>query len=127
MVDKSPAYILGTSSTMTHMLWNLTRVTVREDTEEERKVNNKIIEKELSNLWWISILYIFITIISFSKLSHPNILLLMGVCTGRDDKSVKLIFEQVHLGSLYHLMHEEVGRGPIIDISHMTHHIEYSL
>ena len=56
MVDKSPAYILGTSSTMTHMLWNLTRVTVREDTEEERKANKKIIEKELSNLWWIHIL-----------------------------------------------------------------------
>ena len=101
--------MMGTSSTMTHMLWNLTRVTVREDTEDEKKANNKIIEKELSNLWWIRILYIFIIIISFSKVSHPNILLLMGVCTGRDDKPFKLIFEQVHLGSLYHWMYEEVG------------------
>ena len=43
------------------MLWNLTRVTVREDTEEGKKANDKIIEKELSNLWWIRILFMNIS------------------------------------------------------------------
>ena len=46
-----PSYMLGRSTTMTSKLWNLTRVTVREKTDNKNEVDKKLLEKELSNLW----------------------------------------------------------------------------
>ena len=45
----------------------------------------------------------------FSKISHPQILLLMGVCPVDDDQPLQLVFEHVHLGSLYDWMHKKVS------------------
>ena len=44
----------------------------------------------------------------FSKLSHPNLLLLMGVCSGKEGETVRIIFEHVNHGSLYHWIHVQV-------------------
>ena len=106
------SYMLGKSTTMTSKLWNMTMVTVRENTAEN-KVEKEILEKELSNLWYkITIVYVNLKCVCFSKISHPNILLLMGVCTGNNDHFLQLVFEHVHLGSLYHWMHKQVEYFP---------------
>ena len=44
-------YLMGRSTMMVTKLWNLTRVTVREATENDKRVDKEILEKELSNLW----------------------------------------------------------------------------
>ena len=46
-----PSYLMGRSTMMTSKLWNLTRVTVREATENSDNDDKEILEKELSNLW----------------------------------------------------------------------------
>ena len=48
-MEDSPSYLMGRSTSMTRMIWNLTRVTVRERTGVEASEN--ILEKELTNLW----------------------------------------------------------------------------
>ena len=49
-MEDSPSYLMGRSTSMTSMIWNLTRVTVRERTGVEASEN--ILEKELTNLWY---------------------------------------------------------------------------
>ena len=46
-----PPYLMGRSTMMVTKLWNLTRVTVREATENDKRVDKEVLEKELSNLW----------------------------------------------------------------------------
>ena len=46
-----PSYMMGRSTMMTSKLWNLTRVTVREKTDNKNEVDSNILESELSNLW----------------------------------------------------------------------------
>ena len=67
---------------MVGKLWNLTKVTVREEARQE----------ELQNL---------------CRVSHPSILLLMGVSQDRD-LGLQLVFQHVALGSLHHWLHVQV-------------------
>ena len=100
---------------MTSKLWNLTRVTVREKTDNKNEVDKEILEKELTNLWYFFVFVCFKSYnIYFSKISHPNILLLMGVCPANDDQSLQLVFEHVHLGSMYAWMHQKVRKSPVL-------------
>ena len=94
---------------MTSMMWNLTRVTAREEIKSKNEATENILDKELSNLWYeVVLIYNDDTNNCFSKLSHPNLLLLMGVCSGREGETVKIIFEHVNHGSLYHWIHVQV-------------------
>eukprot|EP00090_Calanus_glacialis_P012302 TRINITY_DN2079_c0_g2_i5.p1 TRINITY_DN2079_c0_g2~~TRINITY_DN2079_c0_g2_i5.p1 ORF type:complete len:1033 (+),score=228.16 TRINITY_DN2079_c0_g2_i5:42-3101(+) len=97
-----PSYLMGRSTMMTSKLWNLTRVTVREKTDNKNEVDKEILEKELTNL---------------CKISHPNILLLMGVCPANDDQPLQLVFEHVHLGSMYAWMHQ---KGKVPSLKHCS-------
>ena len=77
-------------------LWNLTKVTVKEEAST----------RELENLCLVS---------------HPNILLLMAVCPGdhAGDHSgdhagdhhagLQLVFQHAPLGSLHHWLHKQVS------------------
>ena len=62
-------------------LWNLTKVTVKEEAEA----------RELENLCLVS---------------HPNILLLMAVCPV--SPGLQLVFQHAPLGSLHHWLHARV-------------------
>ena len=44
----------------------------------------------------------------YSKLRHPNILLLMGICQ-RADLSICVVTERVQNATLYHRLHHTVG------------------
>ena len=70
-------------------LWNLTKVTVKEEADT----------RELDNLCLVS---------------HPNILLLMAVCPGDhtgdgDHTGLQLVFQHAPLGSLHHWLHKQVS------------------
>ena len=66
-------------------LWNLTKVTVKEEAEA----------RELENLCLVS---------------HPNILLLMAVCpvSPGAGPGLQLVFQHAPLGSLHHWLHARV-------------------
>ena len=69
-------------SRMVGKVWNLTKVTVRE----------RAPQSELQNL---------------CRVSHPHILLLMGVSDDKD-LGLQLVFQHVALGSLHHWLHVQV-------------------
>ena len=68
---------------MVGKVWNLTKVTVRE----------RASQSELQNL---------------CRVSHPHILLLMGVSDDDKDLGLQLVFQHVALGSLHHWLHVQV-------------------
>lgn len=43
-----------------------------------------------------------------SKLRHPHLLQLMSVCLSSDLEKTRLVYERVHFGSLYSILHERV-------------------
>lgn len=43
-----------------------------------------------------------------SKLRHPHLLQLMSVCLSCDLEKTRLVYERVHFGSLYSILHERV-------------------
>merc|ERR1719233_2333675 len=102
VMDDYPSYMMGRTTRMTSMMWNLTRVTAREEIKSEDEATGNILDKELSNL---------------CKLSHPNLLLLMGVCSGSEGETTRIIFEHVSHGSLYHWVHK---KGKVPSLSHYS-------
>ena len=78
-----PSYHLGSFTTMSSMVWNMTRVTVRKGEE-------RLLARELGML---------------SKMSNPQLLLMMGHCPPTGRENLKLVFEPVLMGSLYHHLH----------------------
>ena len=84
-----PPLPLASTTTMTSKLWNLTRVTVRRQVEGQARV----LEQELANL---------------SRITHPNILLLMGFCPPDEGQQMQLVFEHVGIGSMHHWLHKQV-------------------
>ena len=78
----SVMFSVSPASRMVGKVWNLTKVTVRE----------KASQSELQNL---------------CRVSHPHILLLMGVSEDQD-LGLQLVFQHVALGSLHHWLHVQV-------------------
>ena len=79
----------GGDSRMVGKVWNLTKVTVRE----------RASQAELHNL---------------CRVSHPHILLLMGVSDeDQEDLGLQLVFQHVALGSLHHWLHVQVSRSQL--------------
>ena len=52
VMDDYPSYMMGRTTRMTSMMWNLTRVTAREEIKSEDEATGNILDKELSNLWY---------------------------------------------------------------------------
>ena len=52
VMDDYPSYMMGRATRMTSMMWNLTRVTAREEIISENEATENILDKELSNLWY---------------------------------------------------------------------------
>ena len=82
-----PSFLMASSTTMTSKLWNLTRVTVRQEV-----CGSGLLDKELANL---------------CRITHPHILLLMAYCPATEEQGLQLVFEHVSLGSLHHWLHKQ--------------------
>ena len=46
---------------------------------------------------------------TYRKIRHPNVLLLMGVCQTNNLDGMVLLYEDVGLGSLYFYLHQKVS------------------
>ena len=66
VMDDCPPFMMGRTTRMTSMMWNLTRVTAREEIKSENEDTENILDKELSNLWYevVVIIYQIQTIVS---------------------------------------------------------------
>ena len=84
-----PSFLMASSTTMTSKLWNLTRVTVRQEVGVSL---SGLLDKELSSL---------------CRITHPHILLLMAYCPASEDQGLQLVFEHVSLGSLHQWLHKQ--------------------
>ncbi|KAM6970092.1 uncharacterized protein tex14 [Aplochiton taeniatus] len=49
-----------------------------------------------------------------TQLFHPNLLQLMAVCMSVDLLETRLVYERVHLGSLYNLLHQKRSEYPVL-------------
>ena len=81
-----PSFLMASSTTMTSKLWNLTRVTVRQEVDGVSLSSSSLLDKELASL---------------CRITHPHILLLMAYCPASDEQGLQLVFEHVSLGSLH--------------------------
>ncbi|NXE06143.1 TEX14 kinase, partial [Lophotis ruficrista] len=111
--DDEPAfsYHVGPYMTMTNLMWGSSRVTVKELSFEPHQNCSKlrladllIAEQEHS-----------------SKLRHPHLLQLMSVCLSSDLEKTRLVYERVHFGSLYSILHERRTEFPVLHMETILH------
>ncbi|KFP88059.1 Inactive serine/threonine-protein kinase TEX14, partial [Apaloderma vittatum] len=111
--DDEPAfsYHVGPYMIMTNLMWEGSRVTVKELSFEPRQNCSKlrladllIAEQEHS-----------------SKLHHPHLLQLMSVCLSGDLEKTRLVYERVNFGSLYSILHERRAEFPVLHMETILH------
>ncbi|KAK7087207.1 uncharacterized protein [Littorina saxatilis] len=91
---------------MTSMTWNTTPVTIKKlDKNLQRESTVDLLISEVDHI---------------SKLRHPNLLLLMGLCQANTFDNLMLVFERVSIGSLYHVLHEKLDHLPMTYIRDIT-------
>ncbi|NXR07185.1 TEX14 kinase, partial [Semnornis frantzii] len=98
------SYHVGPYMMMTNLMWEGSRVTVKELSFEPHQNCSKLrladlltAEQERS-----------------SKLRHPHLLQLMSVCLSSDLEKTRLVYERVNLGSLYSILHERRTEFPVL-------------
>ncbi|NXM27817.1 TEX14 kinase, partial [Oxyruncus cristatus] len=111
--DDEPAfsYHVGPFMIMTNLMWGGSRVTVKEldfqpphQSWKLRLADLLLAEQEHS-----------------SKLRHPHLLQLMSVCLSSDLGKTRLVYERVHFGSLYSILHERHAEFPVLRMETILH------
>ncbi|KAJ7422163.1 inactive serine/threonine-protein kinase TEX14 isoform X3 [Willisornis vidua] len=111
--DDEPAfsYHVGPFMVMTNLVWAGSRVTVKELALQpperrwkQRLADLLLAEQELS-----------------SKLHHPHLLQLLSVCLSSDLEKTRLVYERVHFGSLYSILHERRAEFPVLQTETILH------
>ncbi|KAJ7419433.1 inactive serine/threonine-protein kinase TEX14 isoform X1 [Pitangus sulphuratus] len=111
--DDEPAfsYHVGPFMIMTNLMWGGSRVTVKElglqppqHSWKLRLADLLLAEQEHS-----------------SKLRHPHLLQLMSVCLSSDLEKTRLVYERVHFGSLYSILHERRTEFPVLQTETILH------
>ncbi|XP_054066005.1 inactive serine/threonine-protein kinase TEX14 [Rissa tridactyla] len=111
--DDEPAfsYHVGPYMIMTNLMWEGSRVTVKELSFEPHQNCSKlrladllVAEQERS-----------------SQLRHPHLLQLMSVCLSSDLEKTRLVYERVNFGSLYSILHERRSEFPVLHMETILH------
>ncbi|NXV22217.1 TEX14 kinase, partial [Cepphus grylle] len=111
--DDEPAfsYHVGPYMIMTNLMWEGSRVTVKELSFEPHQNCSKlrladllVAEQERS-----------------SQLHHPHLLQLMSVCLSSDLEKTRLVYERVNFGSLYSILHERRTEFPVLHMETILH------
>uniref|UniRef100_A0A8C3JLP1 Testis expressed 14, intercellular bridge forming factor n=1 Tax=Calidris pygmaea TaxID=425635 RepID=A0A8C3JLP1_9CHAR len=111
--DDEPAfsYHVGPYMMMTNLMWEGSRVTVKELSFEPHQNCSKlrladllVAEQERS-----------------SQLRHPHLLQLMSVCLSSDLEKTRLVYERVNFGSLYSILHERRTEFPVLHMETILH------
>ncbi|XP_025217387.1 inactive serine/threonine-protein kinase TEX14 isoform X4 [Theropithecus gelada] len=96
---------------MTNLVWNGSRVTVKElnlpthpHCSKLRLADLLIAEQEHS-----------------SKLRHPYLLQLMAVCLSQDLEKTRLVYERITIGTLFSVLHERRSQFPVLHMEVIVH------
>ncbi|KAM4845025.1 inactive serine/threonine-protein kinase TEX14 isoform 2-T2 [Thomomys bottae] len=104
------SFFSGPYMVMTNLVWNGSRVTVKElnlthsHCSRLRLADLLIAEQEHS-----------------SKLRHPHILQLMAVCLSQDLEKTRLVYERVTVGTLFSVLHERRSQFPVLHMEVIVH------
>ncbi|NWI86604.1 TEX14 kinase, partial [Pitta sordida] len=111
--DDEPAfsYPVGPHMVMTNLVWGGCRVTVKELSLQPPLNSWK--------LRWADLLRAEQE--HSSKLHHPHLLQLMSVCLSSDLEKTRLVYERVHFGSLYSILHERRTEFPVLQTETIVH------
>uniref|UniRef100_A0A8C3H4G2 Testis expressed 14, intercellular bridge forming factor n=1 Tax=Corvus moneduloides TaxID=1196302 RepID=A0A8C3H4G2_CORMO len=111
--DDEPAfsYRVGPYMVMTNLMWGGSRVTVKELSFQPHQSSWKL---RLADLLLAEQEH-------SSKLRHPHLLQLMSVCLSSDLEKTRLVYERVHFGSLYSILHERRTEFPVLQTETILH------
>ncbi|XP_039103269.1 inactive serine/threonine-protein kinase TEX14 isoform X1 [Hyaena hyaena] len=105
------SYFSGPYMVMTNLVWNGSRVTVKEldlpthpHCSRLRLADLLIAEQEHS-----------------SKLRHPHLLQLMAVCLSQDLEKTRLVYERITVGTLFSVLHERRSQFPVLHMEVIVH------
>ncbi|KAM6163629.1 inactive serine/threonine-protein kinase TEX14 [Rhynchocyon petersi] len=105
------SFFSGPNMLMTNLVWNGSRVTVKELTlpahpscSRLRLADLLIAEQEFS-----------------SKLRHPHLLQLMAVCLSPDLETTRLVYERITVGTLFSVLHERRSQFPLLHMEVIVH------
>ncbi|XP_069458723.1 inactive serine/threonine-protein kinase TEX14 isoform X3 [Ovis canadensis] len=105
------SFFSGPYMAMTNLVWNGSRVTVKElhlsthpHCSRLRLADLLIAEQEHS-----------------SKLRHPHLLQLMAVCLSPDLEKTRLVYERVTVGTLFSVLHERRAQFPVLHMEVIVH------
>ncbi|NXM91005.1 TEX14 kinase, partial [Oenanthe oenanthe] len=101
--EKAFSYPVGPYMTMSNLMWGGSRVTVKELSLQPQQGRNL----QLADLLLAEQQH-------SSKLRHPHLLQLMAVCLSCDLEKTRLVYERVHFGSLYSILHERRAEFPVL-------------
>ncbi|XP_062363109.1 inactive serine/threonine-protein kinase TEX14 [Cinclus cinclus] len=109
--EQAFSYPVGPYMTMTNLMWGGSRVTVKELSFQPQQSSWKL---RLADLLLAEQEHC-------SKLSHPHLLQLMSVCLSSDLEKTRLVYERVHFGSLYSILHERRAEFPVLQTETILH------
>uniref|UniRef100_A0A8C3UNI4 Inactive serine/threonine-protein kinase TEX14 n=1 Tax=Catharus ustulatus TaxID=91951 RepID=A0A8C3UNI4_CATUS len=109
--EKAFSYPVGPYMTMTNLMWGGSRVTVKELSLQPQQSSWKL---RLADLLLAEQEHC-------SKLRHPHLLQLMSVCLSSDLEKTRLVYERVHFGSLYSILHERRAEFPVLQTETLLH------
>uniref|UniRef100_A0A8D1CZW5 Inactive serine/threonine-protein kinase TEX14 n=1 Tax=Sus scrofa TaxID=9823 RepID=A0A8D1CZW5_PIG len=105
------SFFSGPYMVMTNLVWNGSRVTVKElqlpsrlPCSRLRLADLVIAEQEHS-----------------SKLRHPHLLQLMAVCLSPDLEKTRLVYERITIGTLFGVLHERRSQFPVLHMEVIVH------
>ncbi|XP_045629471.1 inactive serine/threonine-protein kinase TEX14 [Ursus americanus] len=105
------SFFSGPYMVMTNLVWNGSRVTVKElnlpthpHCSKLRLADLLIAEQEHS-----------------SKLRHPHLLQLMAVCLSQDLEKTRLVYERITVGTLFGVLHERRSQFPVLHMEVIVH------
>ncbi|XP_012503893.1 PREDICTED: inactive serine/threonine-protein kinase TEX14 isoform X2 [Propithecus coquereli] len=105
------SFFSGPHMVMTNLVWNGSRVTVKElnlpthpHCSRLRLADLLIAEQEHS-----------------SKLRHPHLLQLMAVCLSQDLEQTRLVYERITVGTLFSILHERRSQFPMLHMEVIVH------
>ncbi|NXC00716.1 TEX14 kinase, partial [Orthonyx spaldingii] len=111
--DDEPAfsYHVGPYMIMTNLVWGGSRVTVKELRLQPQQ-----------SCWKLRLADLLLAEQEHSsKLRHPHLLQLMSVCLSSDLEKTRLVYERVHFGSLYSILHERRAEFPVLQTETILH------
>ncbi|XP_014732135.1 PREDICTED: inactive serine/threonine-protein kinase TEX14 [Sturnus vulgaris] len=109
--ERTFSYPVGPYMTMTNLMWGGSRVTVKELRLQPQQSSWKLCLADL----------LLAEQQHSSKLRHPHLLQLMSVCLSSDLEKTRLVYERVHFGSLYSILHERRAEFPVLQTETILH------